>query len=136
MIALLRRISLSQWIIIAMIIGILFGWKFPLAAQQTGIVSTMFLHLIKCIIVPLIFSTLVTGIAGHTDDMKAVGRLALRSIIYFEIVTTLALFIGLAAVNLVRPGQGVQLNALTDKAKQLAATEVTFDSVAGHLAPH
>jgi proton glutamate symport protein len=136
MIALLRRISLSQWIIIAMIAGILFGWQFPYAAQQTRIVSTLFLNLIKCIIVPLIFSTLVTGIAGHTDDMKAVGRLALKSIIYFEIVTTLALFIGLAAVNLVRPGQGVQLNALTDKAKQLAATEVTFDSVAGHLAPH
>jgi proton glutamate symport protein len=135
MIALLRRISLSQWIIIAMIVGIWFGWQFPLAAQQTGIVSTMFLHLIKCIIVPLIFSTLVTGIAGHADDMKAVGRLALRSIIYFEIVTTLALFIGLAAVNLARPGEGVALAASAEKAKQLAATEVTFAAVAGHVAP-
>jgi proton glutamate symport protein len=135
MIALLRRISLSQWIIIAMIVGIWFGWQFPHAAQQTGIVSTLFLHLIKCIIVPLIFSTLVTGIAGHADDMKAVGRLALRSLIYFEIVTTLALFIGLAAVNLARPGEGVALAASAEKAKQLAATEVTFAAVAGHVAP-
>jgi len=102
MIGLLRRLSLSHWIILAMIAGILFGWQFPEAATHTGIISDMFIRLIKCIIVPLIFSTLVIGIAGHTDDMKAVGRLALKSIIYFEIVTTLALLIGLAAVNLVR----------------------------------
>src|SRR5690242_5542591 len=130
MIALLRRISLSQWIIIAMVIGIGFGWKFPHAAQNTAILSTIFLHLIKCIIVPLIFSTLVTGIAGHTDDLKAVGRLALRSIIYFEVVTTLALFIGLAAVNLVRPGEGIVLPTSAEKAKQIAGTQVTFDAVA------
>jgi len=135
MVALLRRISLSQWIIIAMIVGIWFGWQFPVAAQKTKVLSTLFLHLIKCIIVPLIFSTLVTGIAGHTDDMKAVGRLALRSIIYFEIVTTLALFIGLAAVNLVRPGEGVVLPASAEKVKQIAGTEVTFDAVTSHLAP-
>src|SRR6266478_2962366 len=118
MIALLRRISLSQWIIIAMVAGILFGWQFPHAAQKTQFLSTLFLHLIKCIIVPLIFSTLVTGIAGHTDDMKAVGRLALKAVIYFEIVTTLALVIGLAAVNLVRPGEGVQLAASDERAQQ------------------
>src|SRR5438874_4144288 len=135
MIAALRRISLSQWILIAMAAGILFGWQFPKAAEQTRIISTLFLHLIKCIIVPLIFSTLVTGIAGHTDDMKAVGRLALKSIIYFEIITTVALFIGLGAVNLVRPGDGVQLNASAEQPKLLAATEVTLDSVVSHLAP-
>lgn len=135
MIALFRRISLSQWIIIAMVLGIFFGWKFPHAAQHTKILSTIFLNLIKCIIVPLIFSTLVTGIAGHTDDMKAVGRLALRSFIYFEIVTTLALFIGLASVNLVRPGEGVALTVSSEKAKQIAATQVTFDAVAAHFAP-
>src|SRR5467141_290270 len=109
MIGLLRRLSLSQWIVLAMIAGILFGWQFPEAASHTGILSDLFIRLIKCIIVPLIFSTLVIGIAGHTDDMKAVGRLALKSIIYFEIVTTLALFIGLLAVNIVKPGIGVSL---------------------------
>src|SRR6266850_2283350 len=121
MIALLRRISLTQWIILAMILGIYFGWQFPRAALELKIVSTIFLHLIKCIIVPLIFSTLVVGIAGHTDDMKAVGRLALKAIIYFEVVTTLALFIGLAAVNLVRPGVGVPLAGSAEQGNQFAA---------------
>src|SRR2546429_5945403 len=120
--ALIRRISLSQWIILAMVAGILFGWQCPAAALQLKVVSTIFLHLIKCIIVPLIFATLVVGIAGHTDDMKAVGRLALKSIVYFEIVTTLALFIGLAAVNLVRPGAGIQLAGTAGKGKEFSAT--------------
>src|SRR3954466_10401870 len=105
----LRRLSLSHWIMIAMITGIIFGWQFPKYAVQTKIISTLFLHLIKCIIVPLLFSTLIVGIAGHTDDLKAVGRLALKAIIYFEIVTTVALAIGLMAVNFVKPGLGVML---------------------------
>ena len=71
----------------------------------------------------------MVGIAGHTDDMKAVGRLALRSIIYFEIVTTLALFIGLGAVNFIKPGEGVQLTASKETGERLAATKVTFDGV-------
>src|SRR3954465_11786751 len=105
----LRRLSLSHWIMIALITGIIFGWQFPKYAVQTKIISTLFLHLIKCIIVPLLFSTLIVGIAGHTDDLKAVGRLALKSIIYFEVVTTMALAIGLLAVNFAKPGVGVVL---------------------------
>src|SRR5882724_5853894 len=135
MIGLLRRLTLSQWIVLAMIAGILFGWQFPEAASQAGILSDLFIRLIKCIIVPLIFSTLVIGIAGHTDDMKAIGRLALKSILYFEIVTSLALVIGLAAVNLVQPGLGVQLAASPAQGQQFAATKVTFDAVIEHLAP-
>src|ERR1700737_5422242 len=107
----LRRISLTSWIIIAMVIGVIIGWAFPAFAVNLKPLSTVFLRMIKSIIVPLIFGTLVVGIAGHGDDMKRVGRLALKSITYFEIVTTLALFIGLAAVNLVRPGEGVTLAA-------------------------
>src|SRR5258706_15448370 len=103
MIRLLRRLSLSQWIVLAMVAGILFGWQFPEAASQAGILSDLFIRLIKCIIVPLIFSTLVIGIAVHTDDMKAIGRLALKSIVYFEIVTTLALLFRLSAEHLVMP---------------------------------
>src|SRR3954465_10873228 len=110
----LRRLSLSHWIMIALITGIIFGWQFPKYAVQTKIISTLFLHLIKCIIVPLLFSTLIVGIAGHTNDLKAVGRLALKSIIYFEIVTTIALAIGLFAVNWAKPGVGVVLKAGTD----------------------
>ena len=131
----LRRVSLSQWIILAMIAGVLFGWLFPESASRAGIVSDLFIRLIKCIIVPLIFGTLVLGIAGHTDDMKAVGRLALKSIIYFEIVTTLALVIGLAAVNIVRPGVGIQLTAAAEPSAQLSATKLSLRTVLEHLAP-
>lgn len=131
----LKRVSLSAWIIVAMFVGIFLGWWFPGPSQHLQVVSTIFLHLIKCIIAPLIFSTLVVGIAGHTDDMRAVGRLAFRSIIYFEAVTTLALFVGLGAVNLIQPGAGVHLDATSDTGKQLAATKITFEGVIEHLAP-
>ncbi len=109
MIALLRRISLTQWIIISMVLGVGIGFAFPELSPHLKVISNVFLRLIKCIIVPIIFGTLVVGIAGHSDDLKAVGRLALKSFIYFEIVTTLALVIGLGAVNLVKPGVGVTL---------------------------
>jgi proton glutamate symport protein len=131
----LRRLSINQWIILMMIAGVFFGWQFPEEAKQAKIISTMFLRLIKCIIVPLIFSTLVVGIAGHTDDLKAVGRLALKSIIYFELVTTAALFVGLGAVNLGRPGEGVQLAASAEPGQRLAATKITLSGVLEHLAP-
>src|SRR6202162_4761324 len=100
----LSRISLTSWIMIAMVIGVIVGWLFPAFALNLQPLSTMFLRMIKSIIVPIIFGTLVVGIAGHGDDMKRVGRLALKSIIYFEIVTTIALIIGLVAVDLGRPG--------------------------------
>lgn len=109
MIAQLRRVSLTQWILISMVVGIAIGVGFPEESQHLKVVSNVFLKLIKCIIVPIIFGTLVVGIAGHSDDLKAVGRLALKSFIYFEVVTTLALAIGLIAVNLVKPGVGVTL---------------------------
>jgi len=72
----------------------------------------IFLRLIKTIIAPLLFATLVVGIAGHSN-LRQVGRLALRSIIYFEVVTTIALVIGLVAINLAKPGVGVQLPTMT-----------------------
>ncbi len=111
-----RRISLTQWIIISMIVGMLLGWLPGARLRRLGgddlkPLSTIFLRMIKSLIVPLLFATLVVGIAGHGDDMKRVGRLAFRSIIYFEIVTTLALAVGLIAVNLVKPGEGVDLDA-------------------------
>src|SRR5712671_8158262 len=118
-----------------MLAGIFAGWQFPQLALHTKIVSTLFLHLIKCIIVPLLFSTLVVGIAGHTDDMKAVGRLALKSIIYFEIVTTIALFIGLGAANLVKPGVGVTIHASADPGQQLAQATPTGMGFLEHVVP-
>ena len=86
--------------------------------------------------VPLLFSTLVVGIAGHGDDMKKVGRLAWRSILYFEVVTTAALAIGLIAVNLVKPGVGITLaTATADKGAEFAKTQVTFSGVVEHMVP-
>jgi proton glutamate symport protein len=141
-----RRLSVSQWILIAMIVGILFGWYLstkslsPVATENWlrafKMTSGAFLHLVKCIIVPLIFSTLVVGIAGHTDDMKAVGRIALKSVIYFEIATTLALFVGLGAVNLIKPGEGIVMTrTAVTTAEKAAATKVTLEGVIEHLTP-
>lgn len=132
----LRRFSLTQWILIAAAVGILLGIFFPTFAQTLNPLSTIFLRMIKSLIVPLIFSTLVVGIAGHGDDMSKVGKLAFRSIVYFELVTSAALVVGLTAVNLVRPGDGVVLGAAepTDIAR-LATTKVTFAGVLEHTVP-
>jgi proton glutamate symport protein len=135
MFAALKRISLTRWIMFSIVVGVLVGWLFPTQAQSLQFLSNIFLHLIKCIVVPLIFSTLIVGIAGHAGDLKAVGRLAFKSIIYFEIVTTAALFIGLGAVNLIQPGAGIQLNADAETGQQLATNKITFAGVVEHLAP-
>ena len=135
MFAALKRISLTRWILISIVVGVFVGWQFPAQSQSLQFLSNIFLHLIKCIVVPLIFSTLVVGIAGHAGDLKSVGRLALKSLLYFEIVTTLALFIGLGAVNLVQPGAGVKLNASAATGEQLATNKITFAGVVEHLAP-
>ena len=119
-----------------MVIGILIGWLAPDFAVNLKPFANIFLRMIKSLIVPLLFSTLVVGIAGHGDDMKKVGKLALRSIIYFEIVTTLALVIGLVAVNLVKPGVGVQLaTSGTEEFKAMATKTPTFSSVLEHTVP-
>ena len=130
-------IGFSQWILISMVIGILIGWLAPEFAPNLKPFANIFLRMIKSLIVPLLFSTLVVGIAGHGDDMKKVGKLALRSIIYFEIVTTAALAIGLIAVNLVKPGVGVQLGTTsgTEEFKALASKTPTFSSVLEHTVP-
>lgn len=120
---------------ISMVVGVLIGTFAPQFAVSLKPLSTVFLRMIKSIIVPLIFSTLVVGIAGHGDDMKRVGRLALKSIIYFEIVTTLALVIGLVAVNLVRPGDGVVLAASAEAGKELSHNIQTGTGFLEHLVP-
>jgi len=135
MLNLIRRISLTQWIIIAMVVGVFVGWQFPEFSQKVRIISNVFLRMIKSIIVPLLFGTLVIGIAGHSDDLKAVGRLALRSIIYFEIVTTIALFIGLAAVNLTRPGDGISLTVSSSQAQEYASKQTTVEGMIEHIVP-
>jgi proton glutamate symport protein len=134
----LKRPSLTQAILLAMIVGTLVGWLFPDFSQNLKPLSTIFLRMIKSIIAPIIFATLVIGIAGHGDDMKRVGRLALKSIIYFEIVTTLALFIGLAAVNITKPGVGVVLaGADVQQGQKLGetASSLTVGGFLEHIVP-
>jgi proton glutamate symport protein len=123
------RISLTWKIMIGLALGIFLGWLVRELDSQSAnhtilgletqtilafirSLSTLFLNLVKSIIAPLIFATLVIGIAG-THDIKQVGRMGIKALIYFEIVTTLALVIGLAAVNIVRPGDGVSLSGIS-----------------------
>ncbi len=134
--AFLKKISLTQWIIVSMIVGTLIGWLFPEFGKSLSLLSTIFLRMIKSVIVPLLFGTLVVGIAGHGDDMKKVGRLALRSILYFELVTTLALAVGLIAVNLIKPGAGVSLAASSaEDATQFTTSTPTLSGVLEHTVP-
>src|SRR5207247_10479440 len=90
----LRRRSLTQWIVVAMFVGVALGVFFPAFALSLLPISSAFIRIIKSIIVPLIFGTLVVGIAVHGDYMKLVGRLAVKSIVYLEIVTTLSVLFG------------------------------------------
>ncbi len=99
-----RRSSLTLWIVFNMLVGIELGYDSPQLAMSLKVLSDVFLRLVKTIIAPLVFATLVVGIAGHAN-LKQVGRMGLKALIYFEVVTTFALFIGLAAINLTHAGQ-------------------------------
>jgi aerobic C4-dicarboxylate transport protein len=104
--------SLYLQVILAIIIGIALGVWVPDFAIQLKPLGDGFIKLIKMMITPIIFCTIVTGIAGM-HNIKAVGRVGLKAIIYFEIVTTLALIIGLVIVNIVQPGSGMNVNPQT-----------------------
>src|SRR6195256_3338685 len=103
-----RRRSLTTWILVAVVAGAVFGLDFPQAATELRILSTIFIRLIRTIIAPLLFATLVVGIAGH-GNLKQVGRMGIKALVYFEVVTTLALFIGWAAITISRAGVGITL---------------------------
>ncbi len=102
--------SLTGWILVGLVAGAEFGHDAPATAVKLQVLGSIFLRLIKVIIAPLLFGTLVVGIAGHAD-LKKVGRMGIKSLVYFEIVSTLALFIGLAAIDISRAGAGVTLPA-------------------------
>src|SRR5580700_6883139 len=134
MVAIIKRVSLTGWIMLAIVAGVLAGWLWPRQAQELQFISNIFLRLIKCVVVPLIFATLVGGIAGHADDWKTVGRMAVKSLVYFEMVTTAALFVGLAVVNAARPGAGIHLGA-EPKTVETTPPPVTLSGVLEHAAP-
>ncbi len=127
------RPSLTQWIFVGMGVGLLIGWLAPDFAVDLRPFSTIFLRLIKSIVAPLIFATLVVGIAGH-GDLKQVGRMGVKALVYFEVITTLALVIGLSVVNIVKPGVGVTLQAATNVG-DLVAKKQTFGDVLVHVFP-
>jgi Na+/H+-dicarboxylate symporter len=128
----MKRPSLTAWILIGLVAGIAFGAAFPAPAVKLGLLGTIFLRLIKSIIAPLLFGTLVSGIAG-TGNVKTMGRIGGKAILYFEIVTTVALFLGLGAVNLVRPGEGVQLQK--GAAPGVAQTSASVEQIIEHTFP-
>ena len=123
--------SLTAWILAGILLGAEIGHDFPAVAVNLQVLSTIFLRLIKTIIAPLIFSTLVVGIAGHSN-LKQVGRMGVKALIYFEIVTTIALFIGLAAINISRAGAGVPP---VEKTPQIAAQKQTATDLLLHVFP-
>ncbi|HEY7191775.1 MAG TPA: cation:dicarboxylase symporter family transporter [Vicinamibacterales bacterium] len=108
-----RHKSLTIWILLAMVIGAEVGHDFPSVAVSLRVLSQVFLRLIRTIVAPLIFATLVVGIAGH-PNLRQVGRMGVKALIYFEVVTTLALMIGWAAITISRAGVGVSLTAPAD----------------------
>lgn len=112
--AALRR-SLSVWMFVAMVVGAELGVDAPKFAVQMRFLSDIFLRLIQCVVAPLIFSMLVVGIAGH-GDLKSVGRMGIKSLVYFEIITTLALAIGLLAINISKAGVGLTFKAAASQA--------------------
>jgi proton glutamate symport protein len=113
--------------------GIAVGLLAPEAAMGLAPVSNIFLRLIKSIIAPLLFGTLVAGIAG-SGSVKAMGRIGLKAIVYFEVVTTIALFLGLAIANTVRPGDGMRLER-TASEMDLPKTQQTLGAVLEHTFP-
>jgi proton glutamate symport protein len=129
----MKRISLTAWIFIGMAVGVALGILAPEFAKQLGPASSVFLRLIRSIIAPLLFGTLVVGIAGG-GDIKQMGRIGAKAILYFEIVTTFALVLGLGAVNLVRPGEGVPIQRTAAEAA-LPQTQTTLASVLEHTFP-
>lgn len=105
-----RSRSLTHWIFVAMVLGVVSGFDFPEFSRNLNVLSRIFMKLVKCVIAPLLLGTLITGVAGHSN-LKQLGRLGLKSLIYFEVVTTFALIIGLAAINLTRAGEGIRMPA-------------------------
>jgi proton glutamate symport protein len=117
----LRRRTLTVWIFFGMLAGVELGLDAPHVAVSLRVLSDIFLRLIKVIVAPLIFGTLVTGICGH-GQLRSVGRLGLKSLIYFEVLTTIALVIGLVAINVSKAGVGLNASAPADATQALRAS--------------
>jgi proton glutamate symport protein len=130
-----QRRSLTPWIFVAMVAGAELGFDAPHFAVGLRVFSDIFLRLIKTIVAPLILATLVVGIAGH-GDLKSVGRMGIKALVYFEVVTTLALGIGLLAINITRAGVGLSMSAATKTVQVVSAPPPThWDDFLLHVFP-
>ena len=128
----LLRPSLLRWTVLAMLAGVELGIDAPRAALQTHLLAELFLRLIRMIVAPLLFATITTGIAGHTQ-LRSVGRVALKAFVFFEVVTTLGLIIGALAMNVAGVGWGVALPAAA--AAPAAQTIQTWQQILLNLVP-
>jgi proton glutamate symport protein len=130
------RRSLTSWILAGMVLGGVIGRDFPAFAVNLRILAQIFLRMIKVIIAPLLFGSLVSGIAGHAD-LKKVGRMGVKALVYFELVTTVALFIGLAAINISKAGVGAQIPAAPSESlnvQKLSASETILHAFPENIA--
>ncbi|TAF66526.1 MAG: dicarboxylate/amino acid:cation symporter [Cytophagales bacterium] len=127
-----KKKTLTIWIFVSMFIGAELGYDFPAFAIQLDILSKVFLNLIKSIIAPLLFATLVVGIAGHSD-LKQVGRMGLKSFAYFITVTLIALAVGLIAINMTQAGVGIEQQA--EAVQQVKKTDKTWQEIVLHIFP-
>jgi proton glutamate symport protein len=133
MLAYLKKISLTGWIVIGLFAGIAVGHFAPDIGKNMSIFANIFLRLIKSIIAPLLFATLVHGMAG-TGDIKAMGRIGVKAIVYFEILTTIALFVGLGFVNFIQPGVGVAMTAVAKEEIPVTKPQ-NFQQILEHTFP-
>src|SRR5437879_12251927 len=129
-----RRKSLTTWIFVAMLVGAEIGNDWPGVAINLRLLSLIFLNLIRTIIAPLLFATLVVGIAGHAS-LRQVGRMGIKALVYFEIVTTLALLIGVVAINVSKAGVGVTLHAAPAAPQIIAPAPQSASDIILHIFP-
>ena len=129
-----RRGGLTPWIFWAMVVGVELGVDAPRTAIELRVLSDVFLRLIKTIVSPLILATLITGIAGH-GDLKGVGRMGVKAFVYFEVVTTMALVIGLTAINLTKAGVGLAMPVTATAGVAPAGAGTRWDEFLLHVFP-
>lgn len=136
----MKKSRLTLYIFLGFALGILAGWLFPKFGIALKPVADMFLRMIKMLLAPLIFSTLVVGIAGHGGDLKSLGKTSLRTFVYFEIVTTIALVIGLCTANFFNVGSGIALHTSAESMQEVsklaaAQTQMTPADTLTHMIP-
>ncbi len=124
----LQKRNLTYWIFISMLVGAVVGYDFPTIGKELNVLSKIFIKLIKCVIAPLLFGTLIVGIAGHSNT-RQVGRLGWKSLLYFEVVTTLALVVGLVAINWTQAGVGIVPLSDAEKLPEVAKVQTWKDII-------